>query len=133
MSYPSQGSFYGNNPYQKPRFVSAAASKSSQIEKFQKNKNAQIQTYTDNKEASIIVTSSINNASDWCISHPDWSKEMTDAERMTWIDEVAKQFIAYFADNRDNLSDLYWSLKREKDERKSDALAEGAIDFGQEE
>ena len=86
------------------------SSKSVEIRAFQENKTKSIQAFADKKEISIFVTSSINNAVDWCVAHPDWKNFMTDEERWKMIDEKAKLFVKYFAERRPELVTLYRQL-----------------------
>lgn len=105
-------------PYQKKTWQ---PSRSSEIKKFQETKSRQIARFADKKELSIITTSSINSAVDWCVAHPLWRTEMTDVKRWDWIDKTAVAFIEYHATKRDELGSLYAGLKSKADQAEAEA------------
>lgn len=116
--------FYGGKkPIFRKTFSPARTDRTEEIRRFAKEKSEQIARYTDNKEVSIAVTSSINNAVEWCVNHPNWKTEMSDEDRMAWIDNVARNFINLFSVGRSDYEELYSSLKNQVDER-AEAVAE---------
>lgn len=89
---------------------SPTSQRSAEIRSAMKKKHEQIKEYTEKKEIAIITTSSINNAVRWVTSHPDWKKEMTDAERWKWLDDIGGLFIQFFQKKKPEYGLLYEEL-----------------------
>lgn len=121
---------FGDYPYKKPYWK---PSKSAEISKAMDRKESSIKSFQDNKESSIAVTSSINNAVEWCVRHPNWKKLPNDAERWKWIDGIAREFLVYFAENKEGMETLYWQLKDRKREMAIKVETEQDIEIGSDE
>ncbi len=119
-----------NYPQRRPMFRRtfnpSKVDKTAEIAKFAENKSKQIAKYTEDKEMSIVVTSSINNAVEWCVRHPDWQKDMDDDKRAEWLDDITRKFISFFAIGKADYAELYHSLKNAEIE-KVEAIADKVL------
>ena len=88
--YPTRKPFYN---YKDRKF---GDSKTTAIGKAMDRKENSIAKFTDKKELSIIRTSCINGAVDWCTNHPDWKNEMTSSERIAWVIRVGHEMATIF-------------------------------------
>ena len=98
QQYPQQG--YNN--YSRKRTY-ASNSNYGKSDAYEQQKSARIDAYEDKKQKGIALTSSINNAVLWVTSHPDWSKEMTDDERKSFLDKTVRMFLGIFTTGIDQL------------------------------
>lgn len=91
--------------------------KEKKITEAMERKERSIKEFSKNKEISIAVTSAQRDGLLWCVNHPDWSKEMSDSDRMEWINNTIKDILVNNAEHRNELILLYGeTLEQQKQE-----------------
>lgn len=93
--------------YNNKRYRSLNSGKEKQINQVMDRKEKSIKEFSKNKEISIAVSAAQRDGFLWCINHPDWKKEMSDTDRMEWINKTTKDILVNSAEMRDELVLLY--------------------------